>query len=174
MFIAQILCNCFSPISLFKRGQLTVTKTLRTFTNGKQSGLSGQITLMSETQWYLQCHYKNHILWLREVQKQTSKKPNQPKADMPVNIFSRIKTNKKGRRWLTRWNSYTLCSADSHSYSKLPISEDNSCGKSPSVFTPTRCVRSYVMRSFQTGKHSGFNINHAVLKLALTTFPHFA
>lgn len=45
-----ISVNCFFLISLFKRGQLKLTKTLRTFTNGKQSGLSGQITLMSETQ----------------------------------------------------------------------------------------------------------------------------
>lgn len=133
---------------------------------------SGQITFMSETPWHLQRHYKSHIVWLKEVQ--TNKKPNQPKADMPLNILWRIKTTKKGRRLLTRWNSYTLCSADSRSYPKLPISKDRSCGKSISVFTPTGCTRRNLTHSFQTGKHSGFNMNLAVLKLALTAFPYSA
>lgn len=152
----------------FKRGQLILTKTLRIFTNEKQSGLSGQITLMSKTLWYLQCHYEKKMFF---DSVKIKKNPNQPPpaySRHACSVFSGIKTSKKGRRSLTAWHSYTLCSADSHSSPKLPISKDSSCGKSVSVFTPTGCIRRNLTHSFQTGKHSGFSVNHAVLNPALT------
>lgn len=75
------------------------------------SGLSGQIAWMSDTQWYLWCHKNTNRKtqlspWLGEVQNTLT---NQTKANVPVNAFAVIKTSKKGRRELTRWNSYTLC-----------------------------------------------------------------
>lgn len=67
---------CVTTFLWFKRGQLILTKTLRIFTNEKQSGFPGQITLMSKTLWYLQCHYKKKdVLWLSEDQKNPKPTP---------------------------------------------------------------------------------------------------
>lgn len=93
---------CVTSLLWFNRGQLTLTKTLRIFAMGNWAVCVDTL---------LRCQrpcdiFSSHSLTLGRS------KPHKTPANLKhtSHTFPRIKSSKKGRRSLTRWNSYIqLC-----------------------------------------------------------------